>query len=466
MHYEPTYESVKRHPMPEWFRDAKLGVMVSWGLYSVPGWAPPSGPLDGVVATEGWRYWFRNNPYAEWYWNSVRFADGPTRRYHEATYGADFPYEGFVPLFNEAVGRWDPAAWADLFARTGVGYVVLLTKHHDGFLLWPSEVAHPHRSGYQVERDVVGELTDAVRARGMRMGLYYSGGIDWTFNDQLIEDLATIQAAIPEGDDYITVADAHWRELIDRYEPSILWNDIAYPAKADAAAIFADYYNRLPDGVINDRFVTARRAGDDVADAASPEYPAAAHFDFRTPEYRTYDSVMPILWETCRGVGYSFGYNQREGEEESLSVEQLVHLLVDVVSKNGNLLLGLGPDGDGNIPAVQRERLEGLGAWLAVNGEAIYGTRPWTVAEGRTDEGIGVRYTRKGDALFATLLGTPTGETVTIEGLRAAPDATVTRLGDERALAWRQDGDRLVVTLDRALPSAPAHVVRVVPVPE
>ena len=117
MMYKPTRESVSTHPLPGWFDDAKLGIFVHWGLYSVPGWAPRAGELSEILASGDWGKWFANNPYAEWYMNSYRVPGSATAAYHAATYGADFPYSSFAPLFNEAAQEWDPDAWAELFKR-------------------------------------------------------------------------------------------------------------------------------------------------------------------------------------------------------------------------------------------------------------------------------------------------------------------------------------------------------------
>ena len=170
-------------------------------------------------------------------------------------------------------------------------------------------------------------------------------------------------------------------------------------------------------------------------------------------------------WEACRGLSYSFGYSRDETAAEMLSVDELVRLLVDVVSKNGNLLLNVGPMADGTISGLQIKRLEGLGAWLAVNGEAIFGTRPWVTPEGKTSEGTGVRYTRKDDALYAILLGAPPGATVTLPGLRAEPRTTVWLLGVGASLAWRQTGEGITVAFPAPPPASPAIALNLAPPP-
>ncbi len=474
--YHPTLRSLRRHPLPPWLAGAKLGIFVHWGLYSVPAWAPVVGNFQEIVARKGWAYWFAHNPYAEWYGNSIRIEGSPTHRHHVATYGADFTYEQFAPLFDQAAARMDPAAWADLFAHAGARYVVLTAKHHDGFLLWPSVHPNPHRPDYHATRDLVGEVAQAVQARGLRMGLYYSGGLDWTFNPGPIRDVAELFTTIPQSNEYVRYADSHWRELIARYQPAVIWNDIGYPAAANVKRLFADYYNAVPDGVINDRFVQLRipdhrfvkalfRLAARLALKTGGGTSSGIHFDFRTPEYTSYKRIVRGKWEATRGLGYSFGYNQQEQPEHMLSVEELVHLFVDIVSKNGNLLLNVGPTADGTIPQVQQERLLGLGAWLAVNGDAVFDTYPWLRAEGRTTDGTAIRFTQKGEALYAILLGTPHGPQIAIESLVAAPATRVHLLGHEGPLPWTQDDGRLMITLPERLSPWPAHALRIVPQP-
>jgi alpha-L-fucosidase len=447
--YEPTWESIQKHTAPQWYNDAKFGIFVHWGLYSVPAWATPSGQLHQV----DWDVWFKNNAYAEWYLNTLRIDGSPTQEHHYKTYGKDFAYLDFIPKFNEEIQKWDPNAMAGLFEQIGAQYVVLTSKHHDGFTLWPSEVPNPHREPGQqhASRDVVGELSEAVRAHNMRMGLYYSGGLDWSFNEQPIIKRDEVGTTVLHTNEYAKYADAHWRELIERYQPAILWNDIAYPMQGDLEHILSDYYNRFPEGVINNRFGTRL-----------PDSPRR-HWDFTTPEYQKMDKITEEKWETCRGLGYSFGYNQVEGPEQTINEKDLIHLLIDIVSKNGNLLLNVGPMADGTIPEIQAERLRALGSWLSVNGEAIYGTRPWERADGKTADGIDVRFTRKGDALYAILLAKPGAATVTLDSVAAPQGASVTLLGREGALEHQAEGGNLTVTLPGELGDAHAYTLKIAP---
>jgi len=184
-----------------------------------------------VVAKHGWEYWFAHNPYAEWYANSMLLPGSPTQEHHRARWGRLARYESFGRELRKGLKDWDPAAWMDPIGASGARYVVFTAKHHDGFLLWPARRRNPRRRAWQVSRDIVGELAEEVRARGMRFGLYYSGGLDWTFGGLPIRTHADLVGATPRSKGYAAYFDAHWRELIARYAPSILWNDIGSPRR-------------------------------------------------------------------------------------------------------------------------------------------------------------------------------------------------------------------------------------------
>jgi alpha-L-fucosidase len=389
----------------------------------------------------------------------------PTHRHHAETYGEDFSYDEFAPLFNEAIEAWDPDDWAALFDKVGARYVVLTSRHCESFALWPTSHPCPQKGNYRANRDIVGELAAAVRDHGMRMGLYYCGGMDWVFSERPVTDFPSVYSTMPQEPEYVDYINTHWRELIDRYEPSVMWNDIGYPAAGNVPELMAYYYNAVPDGVINDRFGQVYPdqppGADDVIGPTASE-----HSDFTTPEYTSYGDIQEKKWESCRGIGHSFGYNRNEGPEDHLSVQELVRLFVDIVSKNGNLLLNVGPMADGTIPELQRERLEGLGAWLEVNGEAIFGTRPWVRAEGSTVEGVSVRYTRKGKALYAILVDSLPTNRINIRGLQASEGAKVRLLGhDDDVLGWEQDGASLAVSLPEGIGEAPAYALEITPQP-
>ncbi|UCE85989.1 MAG: alpha-L-fucosidase [Deltaproteobacteria bacterium] len=471
--YGPDLESLREHPVPSWYEDAKLGIFIHWTLASIPAFAPRDYEINELIRK---RYddFMLLSPYAEWYENALRFPDSPSARFHRQRYG-DRPYTAFQFDWEAALAQWDAAAWAERFRRAGARYVVLVAKHHDGYCLWPSEVANPRRPGWRSKRDVVGELAAAVRGAGLRFGVYYSGGIDWSFNPKPVRTLVDLMASVPRGP-YPDYAEAQVRELVRRVEPEVLWNDIAWPTpQARLNQLFADYYAAVPDGLVNDRWlcdgwrlrslrIQPLRALADAlvkravrAGRALTTPPAPPHYDVRTPEYAVFDAIRTRKWECVRGMDKSFGYNRQSREADFIGEAELVHGFVDIVSKNGNLLLNVGPRGeDAAIPELQIQRLDALGRWLDQNGEAIYGTRPWRRAAGATSEGLGVRFTARGDDVFAIVLDTPNQRQLTLCDVRARPGAVVRRLGGDR-LAWNQMGPDLRVELDAPLPSAPAH---------
>jgi alpha-L-fucosidase len=432
---------VRRHQVPAWWRDAKLGIFVHWTPASVPAFAPVDADIGELLARRdpqamAW------SPYAEWYENSLRFPDSPVARHHAEVHG-DRDYHDFAAAWEAGLEGWDPEMWADRFAATGARYVVLVTKHHDGYCLWPTEVPNPHRPGFHCRRDVVGELAEAVRARGLRFGVYYSGGLDWTFNDTPIGAFSDLLAAQPRHD-YVDYAEAHVRELIARYRPSVLWNDISWPAAAPRlAGLLQDYYEAVPDGVINDRFMPWSPAWEvartkparrllDRASARSAKAdrglipPKPPMFDVRTPEYTVFDSVQPTPWECVRGIDRSFGHNRASSEEHFLARDELVWSLADITAKGGNLLLNVGPRGeDATIADAQLRRLDWLGEFTAKAGNALFATRPWVhpVGEG---PGFEVRYTARDSTVFALVRGDGS-TTVTLAEVEAGPATIVER---------------------------------------
>ena len=321
-------------------------------MASVPAFAPLTEDPFTLAERHGWTHAMANTPYVEWYQNSLAIPGSPVARHHGERYGGR-PYEEFAPAWVQAHAGWDAATWAQAFAATGATYVVLVTKHHDGFCLWPTETPNPFVGDWHTGRDLVGELADAVRAAGMRFGVYYSGGLDWTFvgprTGNVITDFRSMLGAIPSSAQYEHYATAHWHELIERYAPDVLWNDIHWAF--DTAPLFEHYYARVPDGVVNDRFhVPGVRAG-------------TVHADFVTPEYRSRPAEGGTRkFEVCRGLGRSFGYNAWETEADYLPVDDLLDLHDDVLGAGGNLLLNVGPMADGTIATAQAQRLQALGA--------------------------------------------------------------------------------------------------------
>lgn len=437
LQYLPNRKSIDTHQLPDWFKGAKLGIFIHWGLYSVPAFAPTEfGDIHEIISKHGFKFHFAHNPYAEWYQNSLRINAEPYRSYHLNNFGKDFKYEDFAEIFNESIKKWDPNSWADLFKEIGARYVVLTTKHHDGFLLWNSSVKNPNIENYHASRNIVKELSEAVKSRGMKMGLYYSGALDWSFQPDPIRDVTTQLANGPVSEEYAKYVDNHYFELIDNFNPDILWNDIAYPPKGDLYGVISYFLNKNPEGTFNDRWARippiARILQRTFIIKALINYfvkmaikkqglvnfsPKVLH-EYFTPEYAPNTALTLDKWESCRGIGRSFGFNKMEKEEHYLSNKELIHGFIDIVSKNGNLLLNIGPMADGTIPKIQVDRLKALGNWLRINEEGIFQSEPWFELKKREiyEENITakygtqtfpVRFTKKNRDLYVFLLGTP-----------------------------------------------------------
>ncbi|RKR75050.1 alpha-L-fucosidase [Frondihabitans australicus] len=378
------------HPTPPWYAGAGLGIFIHWGPYSVPAWAEPIGAL-GTVADK--RYWFTHNPYAEWYFNTIRIEGSPARAHHEEAFGGA-PYDDFLDAWS--ADAFDAAEFADLFRRAGARYVIPTTKHHDGVTLWDAPGTGDRNTVARgPKRDLVAEIASAVRAAGLRFGVYYSSGLDWHVAPKppIVDEEHGLGDDAPNDEAYARYLHSQVIDLIDRYEPSVLWGDIGVPTVAEGPSDFSvesildAFYSRVPDGVVNDRW-------------------GATHWDFRTSEYEQGASIEGVggMWERNRGVGFSFGYNRVEGAETSLTGPEAVRMLVDVVSRGGNLLLNVGPDAHGRISDLQRACLEGLASWMAVNDEAIHGARPAVDVGTASDEPV-VRWTRTDDAVYAIVEG-------------------------------------------------------------
>jgi alpha-L-fucosidase len=457
---DPVLKALRRHEVPAWWRDAKLGIFVHWTPASVPGFAPVDDDVT-VMVQSGDRRAMGWSPYTEWYENSLRFPDSPVAQHHRATYGNKL-YREFATEWEAGLASWDPDEWARTFAATGARYVVLVAKHHDGYCLWPSDVPNPRLAGWHCARDVVGELGEAVRAQGMRFGVYYSGGLDWTFQDRPLGAMSDLVAAIPRGD-YPAYAAAHVRELVARYRPSVLWNDIAWPSEGKYLwPLLTEYYAAVPDGVVNDRWMPwnalagamrfgparavvdrgARRQAQKNAGLIPPEPPFC---DVRTPEYVSFPTIQRRPWECVRGIDHSFGYNAASRPDDFLARPDLLWSFVDMVSKNGNLLLNVGPRGvDAQIPDEQRVRLQWLGEWLDEHEGAVRATRPWVRPGDTTAEGTAVRYTARDEDVFAIV--ERRDPVVTLPDLLATPTTTVTT-GNGAPLTWSGTAAGLRVVL-------------------
>jgi alpha-L-fucosidase len=478
-----TWESLAERPVPAWYPDAKLGILICWGPFSVPAWAPLSGGMPRVVAEYGWEHWFANNPHAEWYANSMLIPGSPTQAHHRSRWGRLARYDAFARVFRQGLKNWDPAALMDPVGRSGARYVVVSAKHHDGFLMWPARRRNPKRRAWQLQRDIIGEIAEAARVQGQRLGIYYSGGLDWTFGGGTIRGIDALQRSTPRSKAYSAYVDAHWRELIALHAPSLLWNDIGSPPSQSLLRLFESYYEAVPDGLVNDRFgqqpqqeeglaaralqavlgVLGRRARDRASRGLGS--PDAKHADFRTVEYELPAEELGRPWECVRGMGTSFALNAAAPDDSMLGVDSLVRLFVDIVARGGNLLLAIGPAADGTLSDGQRSRLLGIGQWLKLNGESIYGSRPWGDTESETPDGVPIRYTTRGMTVYAILLGTPPGRTIVLPSLRLLPYAGVRILGSLSYVTWFQEGSDVHIKLSEPLKASAAHVISMTPQP-
>lgn len=448
--YTPDWMSLDKRPVPAWFEDAKFGIFIHWGLYSVPAWSPKG------TYSEWYKYWLDKKTL----FGNGDFKGTEVYDYHVKTYGPDFSYADFAPMFKAQ--DYDAEEWAALFEKAGAKYIVLTTKHHDGFALWPSmeasrDYGRPWNSMETgAKKDLVGEYAEAVRKTGIKVGFYFSCR-EW--NNPLYH---------PET--MHMFVDRHFypqlKDLINRYQPDLLW--------ADGPDHFSDevwktkeflswLYSASPvkdSVVVNDRWAK-------YADGKK-------HGDYYTLEFSSGNAAFHKPWEECRGMGFSFGYNQNEDLEDYTTPQALVLTLVSTVSKGGNLLLGIGPTANGKIPPIMQERLIQMGEWLKVNGEAIYGTRRWKTPvqwsggdrnqkyKGKyyvsgnailkqtvdPDPGYAVQevfFTSKGEDVYAILPKLPKG-TLVLKDVQAGRKTRITLLGSEQEIRWKQKGKNLIVT--------------------
>ncbi|SFS68364.1 alpha-L-fucosidase [Zhouia amylolytica] len=348
--YEPTWESIDSRKTPDWFGNAKFGIFIHWGPYSVPAWSPKG------TYSEWYQYWLQNKTL----FGNGNFKGDEVVNYHEKTYGKDFTYYDFGEMFTADL--FEPDAWATLFKNSGAKYIVLTSKHHDGYTLWPNKEANDRGFAWNsmevgAKRDLVGELSKSVKAVGLKMGLYYSL-YEW-YHPWWQQDKERFV-----NDHFLPQV----KDLVTKYEPDVLWADGEWDMDADkwkSKELLAWLFNESKvknSIVINDRWGKGVRKH---------------HGGFFTTEYESEAPEFTRPWEECRGMGFSFGYNQNEDAQDYNSSKSLVLMLINVVSTGGNLLLDIGPDARGNIPPIMQDRLLDIGKWLKVNGEAIYNTRPW-----------------------------------------------------------------------------------------
>lgn len=340
---EPTWESLNQRGYPQWFSDAKLGIFVHWGLYSVPAYASKEG-------------------YGEWFYRGLMTGDGDRRRIMSLYADTTLPvFEQYKQLTHHWHGElWNPQEWARMFSEAGARYVVLVTKHHDGYSLWDDPYQPEWNSVVSgPKRNIVEELTAAVRNEGLRMGFYYSLP-EWT-NPRHIWMQDPDSAIGDYVDNYMV---PQFKNLVSKYKPSLIFADGDWQnssAEFHSVELISWYYNLVgPDAIVNDRWGNGTQHG------------------FKTPEYSAGISVTDRPWAECRGIGRSFGYNRNEDLDNFLTDSELIQHFCELVAHGGGLTLNVGSMADGTIPLIQQERLRALGRWLQVNGEAIYGTRPYS----------------------------------------------------------------------------------------
>ncbi|MCW5942507.1 MAG: alpha-L-fucosidase [Fimbriimonadaceae bacterium] len=455
--FDPEWPSLERYRVPEWYRDAKFGIFIHWGVYAVPAFA---------------NEWYPRNMYKQ-----------GTREFehHVATYGsqASFGYKDFVPRFQAE--RFDPDAWAELFREAGARYVVPVAEHHDGFAMYETRLSQWNAKAMGPCRDVVGELGRAVRDRGMAFGVSSHRAEHWWFLNGGREFPSDVQdaayadfygPAAPEETQPDAAFLEDWLarccELVDKFRPQVFWFDwwIEQPAFRPYLQRFAAYY-----------YNRAAEWGVGVAiNYKNEAYPVkAAVFDVERGQL---EETREHFWQTDTAVAKN-SWSHVDGLEYK-TADSMVHDLVDIVSKNGCLLLNIGPRADGTIPEEDAAILRTIGSWLATNGEAVYATRPWTVyGEGPTRvvggsfhdtdrapfTGEDMRFTTQGGNLFVTLFGRPEGSVLVRSlgrtmRLAARPVVAVESLASNETLPFEQTDDGLRFPFP-ALPAAPAYAFRV-----
>jgi alpha-L-fucosidase len=371
--YQADWQSLDKRETPKWWTDAKFGIFIHWGLYSVPAYAPVN-EVKGIY-----------EKYAEHYENRLIQKNKLFTEHHRKFYGDQFKYSDFAPMFKAAYFK--PDEWADLFVKSGAKYVVLTSKHHDGFCLWPSAESNKwNSSDVGPKRDLAGDLSKAVKAKGLKMGFYYSL-LEWS------NPLYKTESIDKYVEDHML---PQMKDLVTRYKPEVIFADGEWDyesGKLKSAKFLSWLYNESAvrkTVVVNDRWGKETRS---------------KHGDYYTTEYDLVHDAKGIgekashPWEESRGIGTSYGYNQFETMDHYFTSKQLVDLLIDKVSNGGNLLLNIGPDANGLIPVIMQERLLDIGAWLKVNGEAIYNTTSWIGRNANSKE-QGVFYTQKGKDIY------------------------------------------------------------------
>ncbi len=459
--FKNTWESLKAYHVPSWYEDAKFGIFIHWGLYSVPAFA------------------------SEWYARNMYMQDLPEFNYHLEHYGPHtrFGYKDFIPLFTAE--KFDPDHWANLFRRAGAQYVIPVAEHHDGFPLYNTDFSEWSAAKMGPKRDLIGELASAVRKQWLTFGVSSHRAEHWWFFNGGMAFDSDVQDAryaglygpaqaekLPPNEQFLDDWLLRTCELVDKYQPQLLYFDwwIQEPIFQSYLQTFAAYYyNRAAQWergvVINHKY------------EAFPE--GTAVFDVERGQLA---SIRPLFWQTDTAIAKnSWGYTLNQEYKTPASI---IEDLVDIVSKNGTLLLNIGPRPDGTIPEPEEEILLSIGRWLIVNGEAIYGTHPWKIyGEGPTQivdgaftdtkrspfTGQDIRFTTRGDTLYAILLARPENETAIVKSLSTASGLfqrqieKVELLGSQETLQWGLDADGLKVDLPATSAGGQALALRISP---
>jgi len=438
---QPTWDSLKaNYKIPDWFVNGKFGIYIHWGLYSLAA--------------------YHNEWYSKYMYTT--FSD-----YQTKTYGPPniFGYKDFIPLFKAE--KYDPVAWADLFKKAGAKYVVPVVEHHDGFAMYDSDLTIWCASKMGPKRDLIGELAKAVKDQGLAFGVSNHRMEHHTFmypkaglaNDQFDPKYAEFYGPPVPGsmnDDNASPAfQTEWlarmQEIADKYHPQmfIFDNGVNTRAYDDVKLKFAAYY-----------YNQAAKWGIPVSiDTKSSAYLAGSIQDY---ENRVQATLQPTPWQVEYPIGSVWGYSEANNPIAYKSAANLVSTLVTVVSRNGSLLLNISPRGDGSIPQEQQDRLLAVGQWLGVNGEAIYGTRPWAISE----ESNSIHFTTKDGALYVIINNAQAGSDVTVQSLpKGYPSggsiAKVELVGGSDKMDFTQEADGLHTKLPATLPSQFASVLKV-----
>lgn len=403
MVYENNWQSLNNRPVPKWFGDAKFGIFIHWGLYSVPAYTG-------------------RGEYAEWYMQQIRNPEHPSRKFHDKTYGSFTKYEDFVSGFKAEL--FDADAWAKLFQKAGAKYINLVSKHHDGFCLYPSAYAWNWNSwDVGPHRDFCMELREAMEGTGVKFGVYHSV-YEW-FHPLYLKN--------PEE---YALQHLHpmLKELIERYQPWTLFTDGEWdhPSEVWHSTEFLTWlYN---ESSVRDFIVPNDRWGRETRGHLGGNF--TTEYGYISGNQKIEDIVLDRPFEECRGIGKSFGLNRIETTDDYMSAKELLNTLCSLVAKGGNFLLNIGPAADGTIPVIMEERLLQMGSWLDVNGDAIYGTEIYT-----KEPQENIYYTKKGDKIYAILTRFPFGA-VTLDKVPYSPYLKAKLLSHPAEITVREDNGK------------------------